>query len=323
MFASTLEDVRNRDRVCAIPIGDLHLSCLAVAQLTKSELYDTGRHRVAVNDSLSARSPADDLLDRLSEPKVVAAIDTLLDHIDLLAMVAVALDGVLSRGDVIANSLAEAVGELRGSSINGGPLEGVVDLRAIAGSVGDLAGPLSAATPALTAMLTKASQPETLELIDRLLEPRVVASLSTLLDHADLVAVAVVALDGVLSRSDVIANSLSAAVGEFRGASVNGSSPLGGVDFKTIASSVGGLAGPLSAATPALTAMLAKASAPQTVEVVSQLSAALAEVNEAGPTENPPAGVFALMRTLKDPDVSRGIDFFVQMARALGRQRVS
>jgi hypothetical protein len=159
------------------------------------------------------------------------------------------------------------------------------------------------------------------DLVDRLQEPTVVASLNTLLDHADLLAVAVVALDGFISRGDVIADSLADAVAELRDAATSSSSPLAGVDVKGLAAAAGALAGPLTAAAPALTSMLEKLCQPQTMEVVDQVTAAVAEVQQAGPSSSAPNGLFALLRTLKDPDVARGIDFFIQLAKAFGKQR--
>jgi hypothetical protein len=159
------------------------------------------------------------------------------------------------------------------------------------------------------------------DLLDRLEEPSVVASLHTLLDHADLLAVLVVALDGFIGRGDVIADSLADAVGELRSAAESSSNPLAGVDVKGLIATAGALAGPLAAAAPALTSMLEKVRRPETVQVVDQLTAAVSEVQQTGPGDSAPTGVFALLRTLKDPDVARGIDFFVQLAKAFGKQR--
>lgn len=151
------------------------------------------------------------------------------------------------------------------------------------------------------------------ELLERLEEPTVVAALNTLLDHADLLAILVVALEGLFTRGDVIANSLASAFGELKGASEEGGALAG----------VTALAGPLMAATPLLTTVLADASKPATIKVVGQLTAALAEAGESTSTRAPSTGVFALLRTLKDPDVARGLDFFTQVAKAFGKQRAS
>ncbi|WP_432989623.1 DUF1641 domain-containing protein [Dactylosporangium sp. CA-233914] len=71
-----------------------------------------------------APEPLNDLLARLAEPRTVESLNRLLDHLDLLALLVVGLDGLLQRGDTIAESIGEAVRELRpaGSSVDVGAL---------------------------------------------------------------------------------------------------------------------------------------------------------------------------------------------------------
>ncbi len=155
----------------------------------------------------------------------------------------------------------------------------------------------------------------------RLDEPQVAAALNSLLDHADLLALVAVALDGFLSRGDVIADTLAEAVGELRGASANGSNPLAGVDIKGLATSVAALSGPLVTATPALTTLLERATEPRAVETVTDLTAAVGDARTAVANGAPaPVGVVALLRALKDPDVSRGLGFALEVAKAFGRR---
>jgi len=54
------------------------------------------------------------LVARLDDPDVSRSLNTLLDHVDLLALFAVALDGLLQRGDTITESLSQGVDDLRG-----------------------------------------------------------------------------------------------------------------------------------------------------------------------------------------------------------------
>ena len=69
-------------------------------------------------------------------------------------------------------------------------------------------------------------------LMARLEDPAVAASLVTLLDHADLLAVLVQGLDGFIARSEIIGNSLLDSVTELR-ESVAGNDVMGstGVDL--------------------------------------------------------------------------------------------
>lgn len=159
------------------------------------------------------------------------------------------------------------------------------------------------------------------ELRARLDEPQVAAALNTVLDHADLLALVAVALDGFLSRGDVIANTLAEAVGELRDASSNGSHPFAGIDVKGLATSAAALSGPLVAATPALTTLLEQATDPRAVETVTHLTAAVGDARTALDHGAPaPTGVLALLRVLKDPDIARGLGFLLEVAKAFGRR---
>jgi hypothetical protein len=144
----------------------------------------------------------------------------------------------------------------------------------------------------------------------RLDEPQVAAALNNLLDHADLLAIVAVALDGFLSRGDVIANTLAEAVGELRGSGGIGN-PLAGVDVK-------GLVGAAKDAAPAIQNLLGQVGDPRTVETVTQLTTAVAEARKSPAPA--PTGALALLRALKDPEVAAGLGFFLDVARQFGRQ---
>jgi len=125
------------------------------------------------------------------------------------------------------------------------------------------------------------------ELLARLADPQIARAVSTLLDNADVLAFLAVGLDGILSRGEVIADSLADGISELRGAA--------------------GAAGPLVD--------------PGTVRVLSRLAGALTEglaAAEARPSG--PVGALALLRALKDEEVARGLGFLIQVARVLGRQ---
>ncbi len=143
----------------------------------------------------------------------------------------------------------------------------------------------------------------------RLNEPQVAASLNSLLDHADLLALVAVALDGFLSRGDVIADTLAEAVGELRGA--NPTNPFAGVDVK-------GLVASAKDAAPAVRTLIGQVTEPRVVEVVGHLTAAVAEVESAHAP--PPTGALALLRTLRDPDTAAGLGFLLQVATSFGRR---
>jgi len=56
---------------------------------------------VSVMPTAQQPDPAQALAKRLAEPRTAAAVNTLLDHADLL-------DGLVSRGDTITDSLADS-----------------------------------------------------------------------------------------------------------------------------------------------------------------------------------------------------------------------
>lgn len=60
-----------------------------------------------------SRQAADRLLARLEEPGTAEALNQLLDHAELLAFSASALDGFIRRSDVIAENVAASMSDLR------------------------------------------------------------------------------------------------------------------------------------------------------------------------------------------------------------------
>jgi hypothetical protein len=159
------------------------------------------------------------------------------------------------------------------------------------------------------------------ELLARLERPQVVDALNTLLDNAGVLAFLVVALDGFLGRGEVIADSLADGITELRDAT-SAAGPLPKIDYKGLVGSLSALSGSVVAATPALSTLLSgPLGDPRTVSALSKLAAALAEGGErAAAAPGGPTGVLGLLRALKDEDVSRGLGFFVQVAKALGRE---
>ena len=112
---------------------------------------------MTANGQAVAVTPADSVRDRLDDPQVAAALNTLLDHADVLAVLVSGLDGFVRRGDTITDTVSSAVAEFLGASAAGIPgadaLKGV-DLRSLAASLATLSGSVVGATPALTTLLS-------------------------------------------------------------------------------------------------------------------------------------------------------------------------
>jgi len=160
---------------------------------------------------------------------------------------------------------------------------------------------------------------------DRLDDPKVAEALNTLLDHADILAVLVTALDGFVRRGDVIADSLSATVTEIRGGALTGAASgaesLKGVDIQGLAASLGTLSSALVGATPALNTLLtSRLTDPQAAGVLAQLGDAIVEGKTAAAVEPGPKGLLGLWKVSRDRDVARGLGFLIQVARSFGRR---
>lgn len=125
---------------------------------------------MTANGQAVAVTPADSVRDRLDDPQVAEALNTLLDHADVLAVLVSGLDGFVRRGDTIASSVSSAVSEFRGASV-AGAIPGAdafkgVDLQSLAASVATLSGSVVGATPALNTLLTsKLTDPQTAQLL--------------------------------------------------------------------------------------------------------------------------------------------------------------
>ena len=58
-------------------------------------------------------SAAEQLKERLSDPHVTANLNRLLDQLETITFAVESIDGFVRRGEVIADSLAEGVAELK------------------------------------------------------------------------------------------------------------------------------------------------------------------------------------------------------------------
>ncbi len=88
------------------------------------------------------------LAQRLADPGVSAALNTLLDHVDLIALLVESLDQFVARSEVIGDSLLAGINELRqGSQASG------VDVAGIAGAGAQLASALPQAAPQMVSAI--------------------------------------------------------------------------------------------------------------------------------------------------------------------------
>jgi len=157
-------------------------------------------------------------------------------------------------------------------------------------------------------------------LAERLAEPRTAAALNTLLDHVDLLAVLVSGLDCLVSRSDTITESLAGGVTELRAA---------GEPAKVNAAQLVATAQQLAALTPALldklpvleTLLSSDLADPKVIQLAGVAArAAVTGAEQAERSETKVTGLVGLLRSLKDPDISRALGFLLSIAKALGKE---
>ncbi|MGE0219586.1 DUF1641 domain-containing protein [Mycolicibacterium sp.] len=158
----------------------------------------------------------------------------------------------------------------------------------------------------------------------RLDDPRVAEALNDLLDHADLLAVLVTGLDGLVRRGDDITANLSSAIGELSGSTgqLSGLAGLKDIDLAGLAASLGELSGGLTKAAPALNTLLTSSLADQrAIAVITALGDALVEARDTVPAA--PRGLRGVWKTMrvaaKDPDVSKGLVYLIEVAKHFGR----
>lgn len=71
----------------------------------------------ALADTEPARSAdLERLIERLGEPRTAAALNTLLDNIELIAVLVAGLDGLARKGDLISDTVAEVISQVRAAS---------------------------------------------------------------------------------------------------------------------------------------------------------------------------------------------------------------
>jgi hypothetical protein len=166
--------------------------------------------------------------------------------------------------------------------------------------------------------------------LNRLAEPQIVNALNTLLDHADLIALSVVALDGVLRRSEEIGDAVTTGIDDLRQVAATVRPPENFAPGEVLTSLVE-ISMALPRVTPAITRVVESGlvdtvldsgiTSPAMVEQISRIGRGLASASEdhrTNPQKVP--GAFGMLRLLKDPDINRGLGFMVAVLRAIGRE---
>lgn len=251
-----------------------------------------------------APSPAaEQLLARLAEEKTVDALNRLLDRLEVITFVADALDGFLARANVVAESVAESVADLRKLSGDGTP-------------AGDVIGSIPALARAGVQLADVSEGPGFQRLlqsglVERLGEPQTIEAVKAVLDRLELASFTLDAIDGFLKRSNEISHALSDDVEDLRVATQPDV-----LKFKEVLEAMPALV------TAGQTLLKSGMLEPRTVAVLGQVGRSAAQAFDQAQNNGEaarPIGVFGLLNALKDPDVNRAITFGLRVAKSYGK----
>lgn len=151
---------------------------------------------------------------------------------------------------------------------------------------------------------------------ERLNDPAVAASLVTLLDNAELLSTLVLGLSGMMERGDMIMDAVAEGVNDFKRAGAG--RPEGAPSLAQL----GEVVSDLGNAAPALTRITESAMVhPETIDLLSMISEASTEGARNARAQEPEiTGLISAAKTLRDPEVQRGLGFVIEIARSLGRR---
>jgi len=154
--------------------------------------------------------------------------------------------------------------------------------------------------------------------MERLNDPAIAASLVTLLDNAELLSTLVLGLSEFIERGDVIMDAIAGGVAEFKASG----GPLSDANELSTFREAAAVARQAAASAPLLAQILDSSMArPETVQLLSDVSDAATEgVARARANDTRVTGALAALKTLKDPEVQRGLGVVVEISRSLGRR---
>lgn len=101
---------------------------------------------MAPTEPSTAAQPIDAVAERLNDPAVAASLVTLLDNAELLSTLVLGLSGLMERGDMIMDAVAEGVNDMKAASGSDQAFPPLGELSAVATQ-------LTSSAPALTQLL--------------------------------------------------------------------------------------------------------------------------------------------------------------------------
>jgi uncharacterized protein YjgD (DUF1641 family) len=266
------------------------------------------------------------LLDRLSEPRTAEALHRLLDHAELLAFSATALDGLVQRSDVIVENVAATVGEMRGSLSQLPTVDGA--------AIGELVRQLPALVGLTKQLSELTEQPQFRATLALLSDARTLTALNELLQHAELIAYLVSAIDALLKRSDTMIESVGGILQELGAATPDASNSLLTL-LQTLHERRDYLPR-LIVAVPQFTEIIEKLAPfiaseefnallesgifhPDTVTLLARAGDIFVDAYNDDRTAERRLGPVGALRALNDPDVQRVVAWMVNFSRRFGK----
>jgi hypothetical protein len=264
---------------------------------------------------------AEQLHDRLNDPQVADALNRLLDRLDVITFGVESMEGFISRGEVIADSVASTVNDMKDLRN-----EKTTELIQKAPQLFETGTRLTEAAAAIDVDELNRSK-----VLARLTEPKTLDTLNQLLDRLPLASFLLDSVEGFIGRGETIADNLADAVGELN---------LGenGIDPDQLASLMKSLPKLKEAGEKLLDSDLMGDGLPTVIgagvsmvesgmldkDVVSVLgdlgkksAQTYREVAEQ-PVE-PIGGLWATLKATKDPDVQKSVGFFFAFAKAFAK----
>lgn len=272
------------------------------------------------------RAGVEQLLDRLNEPRTLEALNRLLDHAELLAFSAASLDGLVRRSEVIVENVTATVAEVREAL----PATPEIDTAALTRLLHDLPRLLEL-TNRLTALT---ATPEFEALLNLLGNPSTMTSLQRLLQHAELLAYLMEALDALIRRSDTIVDSVNVLLRDIAAGTPGASDSLLTLiemlhrhrdyvprliavvpQFTELVEQIG----PFVASEEFRTLLTSGVFDPDTVTLVGRAGDVFVATYNEDRQAQRRLGPVGLVRALYDPDVQRIAALLVDFARRFGK----
>ncbi len=266
-------------------------------------------------------SAADQLQERLTDPRTMAGLNRLLDHLDTINFAVDSMEGFIGRGEVIADSVASSVGDLKAldNEQTRDLLRKTPGYLATGRRLADAAGDMDVDQLAQSKVLQRLTDPETL------------VALNQLLDQLPLAAFLLDSLEGFIARGETIADNLADGVKELR----SGESSFDPAQLTSLLAALPkfreagekllnsdlmgeGLPKVIDAGVSMVdSGMLDK----QVVAILGELGKKSAETYQevnAKPIQ-PIGGMWATLKATKDPDVQKTMGFFFAFAKAFAK----